>query len=528
MDVLNFIRDALLNWWLIVGLSLLIIVSGYFLSRVLANWITHVFIRASRTHLLASRLKISDQDRLYHRVRQVIRLILFLLSVWGAWLTLDRNPYVSQFINQAEKSLGNFFHLPAVVYAIDFLLVVLATFLVIRVIGWVKLGFRKLTSRIEAERGVRVKDLHFQRVRLLTARQMTNMLLTGARYVRYVINILLVLIYLTIIFSIFPQTRGFVTSILDGIFGTIGQGWQAFMDYLPNLIHLAIIYIIMRYSLKLIHFFFREIEKGTISFAGFHREWAIPTYQLVRILVIALALIMAFPYIPGSSSPAFQGISIFLGALLSLGSSSVIANIVSGVVLTYMRAFQVGDRVKIADTVGDITEKTLLVTRVRTIKNVDVTIPNSLVLGSHIINYSSDAKQDGLILNTTVTLGYDIPWRRVHETLIQAALYTRDVLAEPRPFVFQTSLDDNYVSYEINAYTNQANQMARIYSDLHQNIQDFCAQAGIEILSPAYNALRDGSASTTPTGNIPGKAQTPISSVSASSDKHKRQRTSAG
>jgi small-conductance mechanosensitive channel len=175
-----------------------------------------------------------------------------------------------------------------------------------------------------------------------------------------------------------------------------------------------------------------------------------------------------------------------------------VANVVGGVVMVYMRPFQIGDRVKIADTVGDVVEKTLLVTRIRTPKNVEVTIPNSMVLGSHLVNYSTTARTGGLILHTTITLGYDLPWRRVHDVLIEAALATDGILPEPRPFVLQTALNDFHVSYELNAYTDRPGGMARTYSELHQNVQDACAAAGIEILSPLYAATRDGSASTIP------------------------------
>jgi small-conductance mechanosensitive channel len=524
MNIITFIEGALTNGWVIVGLALLVVIAGYFLSRLLAGWIMRAIKRASRIRLLASRFKVEDAERILQRIRQAVRLILFFLSVWGAWMTLNSHPDVSTRMGTIRQSLVRFFQLPVVIYTFDILLVGLATFLLVRVIRWVRLAFIKIAGRIEAERGRRLKDLRFQRVKLLSANQLTKAILIGARYTRYVLNILLVLLYLACIFSIFPQTRGVVTTILNSIFQVIANGWKGFVDYLPDLFNLVIIIIIARYGIKLIQFIFQEVEKGTITFAGFHREWAIPTYQLVRILVIALTLVVAFPYLPGSSSPAFQGISIFIGALLSLGSSSFIANIISGVVLTYTRAFRIGDRVKIADTIGDIMDKSLLVTRVRTIKNVDVTIPNSLVLGSHIINYSSDAKEDGLILNTTVTLGYDIPWRQVHETLIAAALATTDILPEPRPFIFQTSLDNNYVSYELNAYTDQANRMQIIYSDLHQNIQDHCNQAGIEILSPQYSMLRDGNSSTIPAKHLPKGYQPTAFRVEAVDAKPTRRR----
>ena len=218
---------------------------------------------------------------------------------------------------------------------------------------------------------------------------------------------------------------------------------------------------------------------------------------------------MLFPYLPGADSPAFKGISVFLGVLFSLGSTSAIGNIVAGVILTYMRAFSLGDRVQIADTMGDVVEKTLLVTRIRTIKNVDITIPNAMVLGSHITNYSSSSQQYGLILHTTVTIGYDAPWRQVHQLLIDAATATENILQLPAPFVLQTSLDDFYVSYQINAYTDRPALMARTYSELHQNIQDRFNEARVEIMSPHYSTLRDGNQTTIPPDYLPDDYRTP-------------------
>jgi small-conductance mechanosensitive channel len=193
-----------------------------------------------------------------------------------------------------------------------------------------------------------------------------------------------------------------------------------------------------------------------------------------------------------------------------LGAAGSFSNIVAGIVLTYMRPFNVGDRVKIADTVGDIIEKTLLVTRVRTIKNVDITIPNALVLNSHIMNFSSSAKNPPpLILHTSVTIGYDSPWRTVHELLIAGAHATTHVLEKPEPFVLQTSLNDFYVTYEINVYTDHPNEMVSILAELHQNIQDKFNEAGVEIMSPHYTQLRDGSRTAIPEQYLPKHSQAP-------------------
>jgi len=266
-----------------------------------------------------------------------------------------------------------------------------------------------------------------------------------------------------------------------------------------------LIAIAVHYCLRIIQFLFTEVERESLSIPGFFPQWARPTYNIVRILILFFAITVAFPYFPGSETPAFQGISLFLGALFTLGSSGAVANLVSGVILIYSRAFEQGDRVQISAAIGDVIDKSLLVTRIRTPKNVIITIPNQMVLGSHIINYSTSIQetQKPLIIHTTITLGYDVPWRTVHAVLTEAANRTEHILKEPHPFVLQTSLDDFYVSYELNAYTNQSKLMPRLYSDLHQNIQDGCNENGIEILSPHYAAMRDGNHLAVPDGYLP-------------------------
>lgn len=229
----------------------------------------------------------------------------------------------------------------------------------------------------------------------------------------------------------------------------------------------------------------------------------------MRVLIIALTVVFAFPFIPGSSSPAFQGVTVFLGLLISLGSTSVIANIMAGIVLTYTHAFSIGDRVQIGATIGDVVDRSLLVTTVRTIKNEDVTIPNNVVLSGHIVNYTQESTQQGLILFTSVTIGYDTPWREVHKALITAAAATPGILETPEPFVLQTALNDFYVSYQVNAYTKEPEHMATIYSALHQNIQDKFNEAGLEILSPHYNQLRDGNRKAVPEEYLPKGYKTP-------------------
>jgi small-conductance mechanosensitive channel len=248
---------------------------------------------------------------------------------------------------------------------------------------------------------------------------------------------------------VFPKTQDLTNTLLGWVLTPAKKLLHSIINFLPNLFTILVIYFFTSYLVKAIKYFATEIEKGNITLAAFHKEFAIPTFNILRFILYAFMLVIVFPYLPGSDSPAFQGVSVFLGILISLGSSSAINNIIAGLVITYMRPFKIGDRVKIGETIGDVIEKTTLVIRIRTIKNEDITVPNSTVLSSNTINYSANATNLGLILNTTVTIGYDVPWKDMHQALINAALRTEFILKEPVPFVLQTSLDDFYVSYQM-------------------------------------------------------------------------------
>ena len=371
--------------------------------------------------------------------------------------------------------------------------------------------YPRIITKLQNWRGIRIPELRIQNIELLPAARVSNIVTRLVKIICIIIVISIFYIYISLVLSFFPWTKQISSRLISYFLGAIYKNWLAFADYLPNIFALALIFFITHYSLKFISYIFTELGNGNISISGFYNDWAEPTYKLVFLIIVALALVLAFPYLPGFGSPAFQGISVFLGVLFSLGSTAVITNVVAGTILIYTRAFQIGDRIKIGDAIGDIVEKTLLVTRIRTIKNVIITIPNGTVLTSQIINYSSLSQDTNyyLILNTTITLGYDVPWRKVHQVLIDAAIATNNILAEPVPFVFQTSLDDFYVSYELNAYTNKPILMASIYSELHQNIKDKCNEAEIEILSPHYSAVRDGNQTTIPENYLPQDYKSP-------------------
>ncbi|GMQ27852.1 mechanosensitive ion channel family protein [Algoriphagus confluentis] len=342
------------------------------------------------------------------------------------------------------------------------------------------------------------KDLNYKGYTFLSWEKERSLVLRAIKVLRWVFILILLYLLLPVLFSIFPFSEDWSDDILNWVLHPIRSVFESTLDYLPNLFRILVILIFMKYLIQLVRFIFREIELERLQVAGFHPDWAMPTYNIARFLLLAFTLVLIFPYLPGSDSPIFKGVSVFIGVIFSLGSSSAITNMIAGLVITYMRPFKIGDRIKIADVQGDVIEKTLLVTRIKTTKNEVITIPNSSVLTGNTTNYSLQAEGQGLILYTSITLGYDIPWRKIHQTLIEAALATEFVEKEPKPFVLQTSLDDFYVSYQLNVYTQQASRQAHIYSLLHQNIQDSCQKNGIEIMSPHYRANRDGSASTIP------------------------------
>lgn len=357
-------------------------------------------------------------------------------------------------------------------------------------------GYRRVRPWLAARLEAVERRFSVTRLRLYTS--IRHGLLVLLRLAVAWVFVLLVFGWLLLVLGELPWTAGSARTIVAWTMTPLKQVGRAFVSYLPSLFYLAVIGLISWIVIRLLRLFFEEVAAGNIRIAAFDPEWAPSTYRIVRFLVLAFALVAAFPYIPGSSSEAFKGVSLVIGFLVSFASSSAISNVFAGLILTYTKAFRVGDRVQIGEAYGDVIERAMLVTRIRTIKNVAITIPNSTVLSSQVHNFSEALKQGGLRLHTSVTIGYDAPWRRVHELLLTAARRTKGVLAEPGPFVLQRALNDFFVTYEINAYVDDPQRMVDILSDLHEAIQDSFNEGGVEIMSPHYTSVRDGNAVTIP------------------------------
>jgi small-conductance mechanosensitive channel len=359
------------------------------------------------------------------------------------------------------------------------------------------------------------KGFNYNNINILSPQKQQFLLMKLYGFIKAITLILIVYLSLPVLFSIFPATEAYTTTLLRWVLSPAKLAVMGFVSFLPSLVTIIVIVIIFKYTIRVIKFFFDEIKKENIKIDGFYNDWAMPTFNIIRLLMLAFMVVIIFPYLPGSDSPIFKGVSVFVGVLFSLGSSNAIANMVAGLVITYMRPFKIGDFIKIGDVSGEVIEKTALVTRIRTPKFEDITIPNATVLSSTSTNYSSNTKQvnNGLLIHTTVTIGYDVPWKDIHKALIDAALKTDMIEQTPPPFVLQTSLDDFYVSYQINVYTKEPTKQPRIYSSLHQNIQDSFNAAGIEIMSPHYNALRDGNTTTIPANYLNKDYESPTFNI---------------
>jgi len=346
-----------------------------------------------------------------------------------------------------------------------------------------------LSAKITNEKKVALK---IQNQTIVSDKDMTKIIVALIKAGGLILALMLGVSILNMAMGLFEWTRGLAGKLLELILDSLGFIVQQVIDYIPSLMVIVIVLLIVRFLLHVLSLVFKGIGNGRIKIPGFYQEWSGTSFNLLRMLVYALTLIIIFPYLPGSDSPAFQGLSLFLGLLLSLGSTTAVANVVAGIVLTYTRAFNVGDRVSVDSTVGVVVERGMFVTRLENTKKEIISIPNAMTLTSHIINYSEQARGPGLILYTSVTIGYDVPWPKVHELLISAALKTDNVEAKPEPFVLQKSLDDYSVNYQLNATTKDAIAMPRTHSSLNANILDAFNEAGLEIMSPMFMATRDG------------------------------------
>jgi small-conductance mechanosensitive channel len=315
-------------------------------------------------------------------------------------------------------------------------------------------------------------------------------------------SLILLISYLLIplLLGLFPPTQ----AIAEGLRGQIRDLLLSFLSgvvqAIPNLLSITVIVVITILVIRASNAWFHAVDRGRVGIPGFYQEWALPTARLAAILLSLAGLAAAFPYIPGSGSKVFQGAGLLVGVLAALGSSAIATNIISGLMLIYTRAFREGDRVEINGVVGVVQDRALLVTRLQTPRNELVSIPNATVIGASVVNFSFSRREikQPVALATTITIGYDVPWRQVHELMLGAARSVEGITDEIEPFVLQTSLNDYHISYELNAYVRDPATYRQTLSEVLAALQDQFAAADVEILSPGYHAIRNGNRSTVP------------------------------
>ena len=458
-------------------------------AEIAANKITDL---GHRLTLIADTLHVFEGE-FTSDILAADEVILSLTDIDGLWADKPRDELAADYMQviQAkiteihaeyglQRKLWGLLQASAIIIGLIVLLILTNRFF----LRWKRPVMRRVVRRL--------KPIVFKDYEVLNIHKQGVIIMTIYKVLRYYIILVLLFSSLSWLFIIFPETESITYTVLGYIWNPFKDILLAVFNYIPKLFQIIVICLCFRYLLRLIRYFASEIELGNLKISGFYPEWAKPSYYILCVLLYSLMLVMIWPLLPNSDSQVFKGVSVFIGIVVSLGSSSIVSNLVAGLVMTYMRPFHIGDYIKVGDTVGEVIEKTVLVTRIRTRKNEVVTIQNSSLMGSQTSNFTVAAKNFGIIVHTKVTIGYDVPWQKIKEIMESAALATPGIKHKPHPFMMITALDDFYVEYEINAYTDDAVKLPAVYSALHANLLQRFFEEGVEIMSPHIYARRDG------------------------------------
>ena len=328
---------------------------------------------------------------------------------------------------------------------------------------------------------------------------------TCMRLLRGLAAAALILTYFLYGFATFPRTEIFTSALRTMLGPPLQDVDRAVENYVPNLGYLFVILLFGWVLLKGLKYLFTSIQNGSMVLERFPADWADPTYKLCRTTVFLFVLMVSFPYLPGANSAFFRGFSVFVGALVTFGSSGMIGNLLDGILLTYARAFKLGDVVQIEGVYGKVTEKTLFVTRVVTAGNEHVAIPNGKVLSASVRNYSTHGLGKGVSVSISATIGYDVDWRTVHKLLLEGAARTTQIPTDPAPEVLEQSFGNYSVAYELRAWTKTSDGIFQTYAALRRNVLDAFADGGVEIMTPTILSHRDASELAVPMERFPNR-----------------------
>ena len=420
-------------------------------------------------------------------------VVMSITDTDGLWQGKPRSQLAGEYMAVIQKKiveLHETYGLQKKLLRLFFaVLLIVVQLILIKLTIWL---FAKWRSKVMHRVMDWIKPIRIKDYELLDVHRQGLAVMFIYKVLRILVILFQLLISVPVLFSIFPETKTFVDTVIGYVLNPVKDILSSVLGFLPNMFKIVIIIICFRYMVRVLKYFSVEIASGRLKLNGFYPDWAPPTFVILRMLCYALMLVMIWPLLPSSNSAVFQGVSVFMGLIVSLGSTSIIGNVMAGMVMTYMRPFRIGDYIKVGEIVGEVIEKNVLVTRIRTRKNEIVTIQNSNMLSAQTSNYTEAAKTFGIIVHTKVTIGYDVPWQQIKEIMEGAALDTQGIKKNPKPFMLITALDDFYVEYEINAYTDNSAAMPRVYSELHQNLLKRFFESGVEIMSPHIFARRDG------------------------------------
>jgi small-conductance mechanosensitive channel len=321
---------------------------------------------------------------------------------------------------------------------------------------------------------------------------LTSHLLQGAQVLTRFIaaGAVFLFVYLWAVYSFnqFPFTASWGEQLQLFLFNLFGEFGGGALRALPGLVTVIVVIVIARWSVRLVNAVFNEVESGRLTFDWLERETARTTQTLIVAAVWLFAVVVAYPYIPGSDTEAFKGLSVLVGLMITLGSTGLINQIISGLFVIYSRSVRPGDYVRIGDTEGQVIDVGFLATKLRTPRQEEITLPHSVLVGAGTTNYSRLAGDNGMAVTVSVTIGYDVPWRQVHALLLLGAARTRGIRKNPPPRVLQRELSDFYVQYHLIAHLLEGENRADIISELHAQIQDAFNEFGAQIMSPHFES----------------------------------------
>lgn len=452
---------------------------------------TVILSEGKRMTMFADSIYVYESD-FFSDIMAGDEVILSITDIDALWQNTTRQKLAAQYAEIIKAKIVEFheeYGLRQKLYGLMWVVIIIVVqTLLIRATLWIyrKWRYRLLRLVMRWNIPLRIRDYEVLNVR---RRGLTFSFFY--RLLRFFIIIWQLLISVPLLFYVFPETKTITFTLLGYIWNPFVDIVMSVIGYLPNLFKIIVIIICFRYIVKAVHYLMNEVATGKLKINGFYADWAQPTYLILRLLLYSFMFVMIWPLLPSSNSEIFQGVSVFIGVIVSLGSTSIVGNVMAGLVMTYMRPFHVGDFIRFGEVEGFVLEKTALVTRIRTRKNEVITIPNSNLMSAQTSNYSFAADNFGIIVHTKVTIGYDMKHELIENLLLSSAKATKHLQQKPLPFVRVTALDDFYVEYEINAYTHSTDKLSDIYSELHQNILDHFHEAGVEIMSPHIFAHRN-------------------------------------